>query len=983
MKMSVRLAFGLVGTLALFSSALPMAFATDGWRDNVSLTGPGGDRFGVMTDRENNVAVCSLQDNRVNPRSIDLPSAKAVGSIEYAIRSSSPGNIGGFYGLKPGNKMSVLNDKTKLAKIGYLMSSRLAEVGRDNSKGAGFMLALQKVAGLSPYSSAWSFNGSGWDQARNFANTLVSDADAKAPFLANATASAKLNLKPGEATGTIGDVGVKSGSAWVPGLSYTVTLSGPVTFLDGTKSISGLTAANAKSLQIKATASGDAYATITVKNVPDTRVWVVKTEGKQDVLVPGKPRTLKANTETHPVQLGFHPVVRTNAKTSLQPDGSLADRVRVLPGAGEQWPYVNSVFVPVKVKVSVFTSPVKHPQSEVKPDDATLVESKEVVFQPKTFQEASEGALQVVSFAGPFKDATHYYFTADIDAAAQDAAWAKYFLAGFTAPHFEPIESGVVPMDLAVNTVAADSEVKVGSPLVDKAVVSSANGWVSDADVTLSFRAYGPFKDQPAQADTAPDSAPVAGEPAGLKVSGPGEYISGNNVIATAPGFYTFVATLTSENGFVASPVSHPFGMAAETVAVPGLKTSATDKLDGDKVLDTRGDVVINDAVSFGPIAHVGSEYSLKAQVIYKDGTGPVTCEGAPVVIEHVFTPESVYGVENVEVSVPGACLEEKPLVMFETLLKDGKELAIHADLNDEAQTLYPFKLGTRAFNLTDGSKFAALGDAKPVDEVHLKGTLPAGTSGLTLKTDLVNLETGKIITCEDKELTATNKVSDLLGKEAAGAVDAVVKVPFDVPKGCVVGASTVFYEYLMDGGKVLAKHEDNTDVSQQLFFPSLKTKAASADGAKVLDPAASVKLVDTVTHKGLMPGAKCKVSGTLMNVATGKEVLLAGKPVTAASEFVAKGGSEDVQVVFELNASSLAGAVVNPFEETVCDGVKVGEHKDLKDEAQNVRFTDGSGGDGNLPKTGADSVALFGVAGTLASMGAGLFVAARRKRHE
>ncbi len=61
-----------------------------------------------------------------------------------------------------------------------------------------------------------------------------------------------------------------------------------------------------------------------------------------------------------------------------------------------------------------------------------------------------------------------------------------------------------------------------------------------EADGTL----YGPFTEQPAEADSPPDNAPVVGTEQ-LTLTGAGSYRSGGSLVAPSSGFYVWCGTST------------------------------------------------------------------------------------------------------------------------------------------------------------------------------------------------------------------------------------------------------------------------------------------------------------------------------------------------------------------------------------------------------------------------------------------------------
>ena len=62
--------------------------------------------------------------------------------------------------------------------------------------------------------------------------------------------------------------------------------------------------------------------------------------------------------------------------------------------------------------------------------------------------------------------------------------------------------------------------------------------------------------------------------------------------------------------------------------------------------------------------------------------------EQAQVTAEVEFTPESADGTVELTYTLDASSLAGTSIVVFETLYSDGVEIAAHADINDENQTV-------------------------------------------------------------------------------------------------------------------------------------------------------------------------------------------------------------------------------------------------------------------------------------------------------
>ncbi len=75
------------------------------------------------------------------------------------------------------------------------------------------------------------------------------------------------------------------------------------------------------------------------------------------------------------------------------------------------------------------------------------------------------------------------------------------------------------------------------------------------------------------------------------------------------------------------------------------------------------------------------------------------------------------------------------------------------------------------------------------------------------------------------------------------------------------------------------------------------------------------------------------------MDKATGKELLIDEKKVTAEKEFTPKTADGSVDLEYTFDASALAGKQVVVYEELYTSDKLIGEHKDINDEGQTVTF--------------------------------------------
>lgn len=117
---------------------------------------------------------------------------------------------------------------------------------------------------------------------------------------------------------------------------------------------------------------------------------------------------------------------------------------------------------------------------------------------------------------------------------------------------------------------------------------------------------------------------------------------------------------------------------------IPELKTTAT--IDGEKEVTAKGEITIDDVVEYKHLVP-GKEYKIVGTLMDKSTGKPFEIDGKPITSEVTFTPEKSNGEVTVLFTFDSSAIKETTeLVVFETLYRDGIEIAVHADINDEGQ---------------------------------------------------------------------------------------------------------------------------------------------------------------------------------------------------------------------------------------------------------------------------------------------------------
>ena len=250
-------------------------------------------------------------------------------------------------------------------------------------------------------------------------------------------------------------------------------------------------------------------------------------------------------------------------------------------------------------------------------------------------------------------------------------------------------------------------------------------------------------------------------------------------------------------------------GQTVTFVEEPKIGTTAT--VDGQHTADPVGEITIVDVVEFTGLIP-GETYTVSGALMDKATSETLLVDGAEVTAEVEFTPESADGTVELTYTLDASSLAGTSIVVFETLYSDGVEIAAHADINDENQTVEitePEKptLGTTA--TVDGQHTAdPTGEITIVDTVEYTGLTPGKT--YTVSGVLMDKATGEPLLVDGAEVTAEVEFTP----ESA---DGTVELTYTLDASALAGATIVVFETLYSGGVKIAAHADINDENQTI----------------------------------------------------------------------------------------------------------------------------------------------------------------------
>lgn len=591
--------FALLALLAPLGAAqaLEQVAGHDGWSRTGSFPAASSERgkvpdLGTNVHRVQGINGWCAKDEDDGPRSTHGP-----GFVYSSVRTISSGQQ---YRPNPDTHRNPVGDPADAAWIAsthqnafaYLMNTHGASAAaRDNAHEAQAVhYALLSLTYSGPSISGHFSQHLAAASVKNRAKVLVDEAWAnRGPYKAPIT----ISFDEGDERGFIENVGLKSAAGnWMPGYSYTVKLSGPALFDNGTDTYTGTTVARGAAMGVNSTGVGPVSASIVINGVPNTSFVVLEDETAQDMWSHVRPMTVTGKTEVR-VDPTFLPHAVTKATERAKVGESIVDEITMSAGKGSWKTDGDGKPVAVKAKASVYGPfEAKPVQQAAVPADAPLAGVVEVVFDgPQT--KTTPG----VKVAKP----GYYTWVVSVAKSEQSEATQKVLSGDYVSPFGEAVETTtVVNRDKPKVTTKAVPSVKVGEDFTDTAIVTDADGYFkhnTHADHYVGFELFGP------------SDKPVCEKPvftsAWVKVDKAGDYTSQATKVSE-PGDYHWVETL------VEVPKGEKPGPGAKVVhkGECGAKDETTHVTERDKP------IVVTKAV---PKVTVGEEFGDTAIITDED----------------------------------------------------------------------------------------------------------------------------------------------------------------------------------------------------------------------------------------------------------------------------------------------------------------------------------------------------------------------------
>lgn len=480
-----------------------------------------------------------------------------------------------------------------------------------------------------------------------------------------------------------------------------------------------------------------------------------------------------------------------------------------------------------------------------------------------------------------------------------------------------------------IHTTATDSETADHLTLADSRAIITDTVTYTNLLKGETYTLSGVLMDKETGKELLVDGEPVTQEMAFTagRASGTKKLKFEFDTTGLAGKSFVVYETLTLEDVEVAE--HKDINDEGQTIHIPAAQTTATDDSSKINVSEAKKEVSVTDTVAYRNLVP-GKEYTVRGTAVDKETGEPLTdADGNELVSTAKFTAASADGSVDVKFTFDGTAMAGRSVVFFENVYYTDKLIAVHADIDDEAQTVHiPLIFTSVKDKDTDSHMSLAGSDVTLTDTVAYRNLVPGKT--YTVSGTLMDQRTGKAVTVNGKAVTSS---ADFTPDTADG--ETTVDFHFNT-KG-LDDTTVVVFEKMFYGNAEIAAHEDINDKGQTIYIPSVKTTAIDEKTATKLTLAEKdIHIVDKVAYRNLVLGEKYTVTGTAIDKTTGETLKDdAGKDVTAKASFKAEKANGTVDVAFVFDGSTLAGKTVVMYENIYYNNKLVGVHADISDEAQ------------------------------------------------
>ena len=230
------------------------------------------------------------------------------------------------------------------------------------------------------------------------------------------------------------------------------------------------------------------------------------------------------------------------------------------------------------------------------------------------------------------------------------------------------------------------------------------------------------------------------------------------------------------------------------------IATTALDKESGSHMAKPDDKVTIVDTVEYEGLKK-GVEYRVVGTLMNKETGEPFEIDGKPVTAETTFTAKKSTGSVEVEFTFDATGLGGTTVVCFEELWQDDLKMAVHADIEDQDQSIFFPEIGTQVKDSETGLQMAHADEEVTLIDTVSYSNVPAGEE-LTLQGILMDKETGEALEIDGETVTSELTFTP---ESTEGTVD--VEFTFNATEAA--GKTLVVFESLYYGEEEIASHQD------------------------------------------------------------------------------------------------------------------------------------------------------------------------------
>ncbi len=433
------------------------------------------------------------------------------------------------------------------------------------------------------------------------------------------------------------------------------------------------------------------------------------------------------------------------------------------------------------------------------------------------------------------------------------------------------------------------------------------------------------------------------------------------------------------------------------SVRIASIGTTASDKVDGDNVLDHKNGQIITDKVHYDGLL-MGENYILYGYLYDKTNHTPLKNSSGDIVTAtatFITSTSADSGDVTMDFNVDASSLPGVEIVVFEYLFAgstiptktDGsvdfdQVVTKHADEAnpDPAQTVkVAMRIGTTAADIYDGDQIVGVGKVKVVDKLKYEGATMGKTykakGWLVYKTNSNGHRAGDKVqgvrfdyavdSCVPEEddhgnddgcdnpatptyVTLEGSTTFTVGSTGYEETTGTVSITFEFDSRNLISEHLVVFEelYIVDDDgteKLVAEHKDLDDDDQAITVatPTIHTVAVDKlDNDKELANDTEVTILDKFEYTGLAVGTTYTLHGVLVDKNTGERISGGITEVTHIFTPTRDSGSEEIQ--FTINTTGMSGKEIVVFEtlyidQQVTEDNLIAKHEDLNDDNQTV----------------------------------------------